>query len=216
MLFAGACGSSGGTQSPLALLASARKAVDATPGVHFKLSSRNIPATGTTLTGGEGDLTRPGQLKATFQVSLGGLPANVNLIEVGGKLYAELPFSTGYKPTSPSEFGLGDPAALLNPKTGVSGLLTTLSHPTSAGQTRYNGELLDQVSGTVPGTAVTGFLPDVDTSQPVKLTFGIDPSTHQVRTVQAVGPFASAKVASVYTVVLTKYGESVKITAPTT
>ncbi len=210
---AGGCGS-GPAPAPRALLSAARRVVDATPAVHFQLTSRNLPVTAADLEGGRGDLARPGQLRGTFQASVDGLLANIKVVEVGGKFYAELPFTTGYQLTDPARFGFGDPASLLNPRTGVSNLLTGLSRPRSAGQRRLNGELLDEVTGTVPGSSVSGFLPDVDPAKPVSLEFGIDPSSHQVRTVEATGPFAEAAVASTYVVTLTDYGERVKITAP--
>lgn len=209
-----ACGSSTPKQSVPQLLSAAREAVNATPGVRFALTSQNLPNSTTTLRGGTGDLVRPGQLKGTFQVTIEGLPASVKLISVGGKFYAELPFTSHYQVIDPAEFGIGDPASVLNPKTGVSGLLTEVSGARAAGQQRLNGELLDLVTGTVPGKDVTGFLPDVDPAKTVALTFFIDPSSHQVRKVKAEGPFVKATVTSTYVVILTHYGERVKITAP--
>jgi hypothetical protein len=211
---AGACGGSSAPRSLPALLTSARRTVNAARAVHFVVTSQNMPSSGTTLQGGSGDLVRPGQLKGSFQASVDGLPVDIKLIEVRGKFYALLPFASRYQVVDPARFGFGDPAALLNPHTGVSGLLTELRGARSSGQTRVNGELLDQVSGSVPGADVVNFLPDVDTSQPVALTFGIDPSSYQVRTVVARGPFVEAGVKSIYRVVLTRYGESVKIAAP--
>jgi hypothetical protein len=212
----GGCGSSSPARSVPTLLDHARRAVNATPAVHFVVTSRNLPTSGTVLQGGQGDLVRPGELRGTFQAAVEGLPIDIKVTEVGGKFYALLPFSSRYQVVDPTKFGFGDPAALLNPRTGVSGLLTGLRGAHASGQSRYRGELLDHVSGTVPGGAVTDFLPDVDQSQPVGLTFGIDPSSYQVRTVAATGPFAETGVKSTYDVVLTRYGESVKITAPAT
>jgi hypothetical protein len=114
----------------------------------------------------------------------------------------------------PTELGLGDPAKLLDPKSGVSQLLTEMQNPRSEGQERVNGEVLDKIAGTVPGTAVTSFFSDAAPSTPVQLTFGIDPTSHQVRQVSAVGPFASATTASTYLLTLTDYSEHVTITAP--
>lgn len=209
----------GGNPPPVAsaiLLSDARQVVNQAKAVHFTLSSQNLPSTGTTLQGGAGDLSRPDQLQGTFQVSLDGLPASVKLIEVGGKFYAELPFTSHYKVTQPAQFGLGDPAQLLDPNAGVSRLLTELANPKVTGERRVNGELLEEIAGTVPGTDVDGFLPDVDSGQPVRLVLDINPTSHQVRQVAATGPFASVSVASTYVVTLTKYGESVAINPPPT
>src|SRR5579875_273054 len=132
---AGGCGSSAPRSLPT-LLASARRTVNATKAVHFVLSSQNMPSSGTTLQGGAGDLVRPGELKGTFEASVDGLPVNIKLTEVRGKFYALLPFASRYQVVNPAQFGFGDPAALLNPHTGVSGLLTELRGARSAGQAR--------------------------------------------------------------------------------
>ncbi|HWG73925.1 MAG TPA: LppX_LprAFG lipoprotein [Acidimicrobiales bacterium] len=213
---AAGCGSAPATVSPPALLADARQVVNRTSAVHFDLTSENIPPAGTTLQGGQGDLARPDQLRGTFQVAVDGLPASVKLIEVGGKFYAELPFAGRYQVTDPAKFGLGDPAQLLNPDTGVSRLLTGLRDPKSSGEHRVAGEVLEEVSGTVPGTDVSGLLPDVDTTKAVVLVLGIDPTSHQVRQVEVTGPFASDTTESTYIVTLTNYGERVDVTAPST
>lgn len=218
-LVVGACGgpSAKSTSHPLTaadLLAKAHTAVDAASAVHFELTSKGIPKSGQNLTGGKGDLARPDELQGSFDVSFDGVPVTVKAIAVGGKFYAELPFTTSYRTVNPSQFGLGDPAGLLNPKTGVASLLTQVQKPQLGAQERINGELLDQVSGTVAGKAIAPFLPDARPSTPVSLDFAINPSSGQVRRVDATGPFASATTNSTYTLTLTGYGEKVTITAP--
>ena len=211
---AAGCGSSAGAIDPQRLLAEARATVNATVAAHFELTSQGIPTTGENLRGGSGDLARPDQLRGSFQVSVSGLPVTIKVVVVAGRFWALLPFQARYQVVDPAQFGLGDPAGLLDPATGVSRLLTQLAAARSVGQERINGELLDQVSGTVPGTDVTGFLPDARPSTPVALTFAVDPTTHQVRRVVAVGPFASAGTTSTYVLTLTAYGEQVSISPP--
>ena len=72
-LVAGGCGSSGHTASaapasPVALLQRSRTVVNATPAVHFTLSSQNVTGSSTELTGGSGDLVRPDELSGSFSV----------------------------------------------------------------------------------------------------------------------------------------------------
>jgi hypothetical protein len=50
----------------------------------------------------------------------------------------------------------------------------------------------------------------------VDLVLGINPSTDQVRQVQAMGPFAAASTTSTYLVTLSAYNEAVTIIAPAT
>ena len=211
-----ACGSNPRPLAARTLLADARQVVNRASALHFVLASEDLPSSGTTLQGGQGDLSRPDQLEGTFQVAVDGLPASVKLIEVGGKFYAKLPFASVYKVSSPAAFGLGDPAQLLDPNAGVSRLLTELKDPKVEGERRVSGELLEEISGSVPGTDVNGFLPDVDTSQTVRLLMDVSPTSHQVRRFQATGPFAKKSVASTYIVTLTRYNERVTINPPPT
>jgi LppX_LprAFG lipoprotein len=210
------CGSGSKTVAAPALLAKARQTINAASAAHFTVSSTRLPSSGTTLKSGTGDLARPGELRGTFQIAIDGLPTNISIIETGGKFYVKLPFASSYQITSPSKFGFGDPAQLIDPNTGVSRLLTQISGPKVTGKTRVNGEVLENISGTVPGSDVTEFLPDVAPSQPVQLVLGINPSSAQVRQVQVTGPFAQATTQSTYLVTLTDYNEAVTITAPAT
>ncbi len=211
-----ACGSNPTPVAARTLLGDARQTVNQAPAVHFDLASHDLPSTGTILEGGQGDLSRPDQLQGTFLVALDGLPANVGLIEVGGRFYAKLPFARGYKLTNPATFGIGDPARLLDPGAGVSRLLTEAADPKVLGERRLSGELVEQISATVAGTDVADFLPDANQAAPVRLIFDIDPASHQVRLVEATGPFASASQTSTYAVTLTRYGERVTIATPPT
>jgi lipoprotein LprG len=167
------------------------------------------------LTGGTGDLVRPDELTGSFMVSDAGLDVSVAVVEVGGRFYAQPPFANHYSVTNPSTYGLTDPAQLLNPTTGVSALLTSMTGVHTEGQQRLSGELVDVIAGSVPGSQVP-VLPDLDRATPVGLTASIDPQSGQLRRVALAGPFTKATATTVYTVTLTAYGEHVHVTAPAT
>ena len=158
---------------------------------------------------------RPDELSGSFSVTSAGLSASVAVVEVGGRFYAQPPFATHYTVTNPASYGLGDPAQLLNPTTGVSTLLTEMTGVKAEGQKRIAGELLDVITGVIPGRRVP-VLPDLAPSAPVMLTALVNPKTAQLRQVALAGPFTSATATTVYTVTLTNYGEHVKVTAPAT
>jgi lipoprotein LprG len=214
-LLTGACGGGGSTPPKAdaqALLHQAKATVDATQSVHFTLTSQGVSTGGTTITGGEGDLARPDQLQGTFTVSLHGLNANVKVVSKGGVFAAQLPFQSNYSPVDPSAFGLKDPTQLLNPDHGLSNLLTAGTGAQVTGQERVAGELLYEVTSTVPGSAIP-VLPDANPSQPVTMVTAINPHNYQVRQLALTGPFTSSSD-STYAVTLTNYNEPVTVTLP--
>ena len=90
-------------------------------------------------------------MQASFTVTVNGLGASVKVASKGGVFEAQLPLSTTYSKTDPKSFGFTDPAQLLDPNTGLSNLLVTVRASGSSGQVRLSGELLDEVTFTVPG-----------------------------------------------------------------
>jgi lipoprotein LprG len=186
--------------------------VDATESAHFVLSSQGVDGGGTTITGGDGDLARPDQLQGTFTVSIHGLNANIKVVSKGGVFAAQLPFQSKYTRTNPKAFGLTDPAQLLNPSHGLSNLLTAGTNAKVTGQERVKGELLYEITSTVPGSAIP-VLPDANPSQPVSMITAINPASYQVRQIALTGPFSGSSD-STYAVSLTNYNEPVTITLP--
>jgi lipoprotein LprG len=213
-LVATACGGSSAPKvDPQTLLQRAKATVDAAPSAHFTVTSQNVTGSGTDITGGQGDLARPDSLQGSFTVKINGFNASVKVVSKGGVFEAQLPFQTKYTRTNPANFGLTDPAQLLNPSNGLSNLLTVGTGAKSSGQERIAGELLDEVTTTVPGSSIP-VLPDANPSQPVTLVAAIDPKTFQVRQITLTGPFTSATSNSTFVVALTNYGEAVTITLP--
>ncbi|MGH9062208.1 MAG: LppX_LprAFG lipoprotein, partial [Acidimicrobiales bacterium] len=186
-----ACGGSTSTIDPRALLAQAKQKVDRSSAVHFDLTSRGVTGNGTVITGGNGDIVRPDQIQGTFQLTVGGFTVSVKVVAAHGKFFAQAPFQTGYTATDPATYGVGNPALLIDPNTGLSSLLPAIDNPRAQGQTRVGGELLDQVGGTVPGTKIP-VLPDAQPSQPVDVTALVDPSNHELRRIVLTGPFTSS------------------------
>jgi hypothetical protein len=214
-LIIGACGSSTPKVNAETLLQKAKATADAASTVHFVLTSRDVPVTGTNLVNGKGDLARPDSMQGSFGVAISGFTANVQVVSVGGVFEAKLPFSSRYTKTDPANFGLKDPAQLLDPEHGLTSLLTIARNPTLGPVQRQDGELLQTVSYTVPGSAVP-VLPDVAPSQPVDVTVSINPKNHELRTVKLGGPFTSTTSDSTYVVTLSNYDEHVNITVPST
>lgn len=208
------CSGGGKPANAQSLLNSAKATLDGASSAHFTLSSTNATTSGgTTITGGEGDVQRPDKLKGSLNVVVHGVTASVHVVAVGNQVYAELPFTTKFSKIDPSAFGLGNPSQLIDPSQGLSSVLSSATGAKVTGQERINGELVDDVSATIPGSSVP-VLPDANPSAPVQLVAAIDPSSHQLRRVTLTGPFVRASTASTFTLTLTSYDEDVQITLP--
>jgi lipoprotein LprG len=210
-----ACGGSSSTPkgNPQVLLQQAKTTLDAATSVHFKLSSSNVGSGGTNLTGGEGDLERPDSMQGTFTVSISGFSADVKVVTKGGVFMAKLPFTSSYKVTNPSSFGLTNPAQLMQPNNGLTSLLVKAQNPQFGKQIRIQGELLDTITFTVPGSSIP-VLPDANPSEPVQAVAAINPDNHQLRQISLTGPFTSSSSNSSFVLTLTNYNEPVNITLP--
>ena len=210
-----ACGGSTSPKvDPRTLLQEAKAKVDSSSAVHFTLTSSNVSSSGTNITAGEGDLVRPDALQGSFTIKLNGFGATVKVASKGAVFEALLPFQTHYSRTNPANYGLTNPALLIDPNRGLTSLLAQAQNPRAGSTIRVNGELLDQVDFAVPGSSLP-VLPDANPSQPVTLTAAINPKTQEVRQITIVGPLTSASN-STYIVTLTKYNEQVSITLPPT
>ncbi len=213
-LVLGACGYSG--PSAATLLQQARATFNSTSAFHIHLTSSNVAGSGIVLTSATGDAVRPDGFSGTLTVEESGLPLQVGVVSASGQFYARLPFSLAYQATNPSQYGFGDPGKLLDPSTGISTLLTSAQDPAIGQSVRLNGEVLQQVTATLPGQRVAALLVDADPSQPVAVVYSIDTSTHQVREVDLTGPLFEAGHDSTFTLLITNYGESVSVTPPPT
>ena len=207
----GGCGPS---TSPQTLLKEARTSLDSTQTVHFTLISTNVVASGTYLVAAQGSAKRPDGFTGTLTVSQSGIPLPVKIVSLGGSFYVQLPFSSSWQTANPTDYGFGDPAQLLDPKHGLTSLLTNATAVTLNNQDRYNGELLDEVSCDLSGASVAALLTSADSARNDQAIVGIDADTHQLRRVAITGPFVSVKADSTYTLVLSNYGEPVTITKP--
>jgi outer membrane lipoprotein-sorting protein len=210
------CTGGGSGDSATELLAKAKKTLDATKTVHFVLTSTGAPATGTILTGGEGDIARPSSFQGTLKFQAVGSNVDLKVISSGGTVYAQLPFAQSYSTIDPAAFGFGDPGKLLDPKTGISQLLTATTNPKLGDQKRVNGVVVREVTGQLPGDLVAKLLTSKDPSKPVQARYSIATDSGQLLRAALTGPFFDATQNGTYTLDLSKYGADVTITAPPT
>lgn len=199
---------------PRALLDQAKATVDATPSLHFELTSDNVPSGAPAFTGGSGDAARPAKFKGTLSVSLGVGKVDVAVISVDRTVYATLPFTSGYSVIDPAQFGVPDPGQLLDPTTGITPLLATATEPTLGSEIRVGSDVLREVAARLDGQAVDNVLSVADPAGIFTATFGIEEGTDQLRRAVVTGPFVAAGTDSTFTIVLDRFGAPVDISAP--
>jgi len=219
-----ACSRDGGTPaagstSPVApadaagLLRAARTQLDAAPALHFSLTSTGVPASASTLLAGEGDVARPDRFSGTLDVRAGGQAVTVTVVSVGGTVYAQL-LSAGFSKVDPAQFGLNDPGTLLSGDRGLTRLLADATKVRLGERTRAGAEVLQQIEADIPGSTVATVLTSADPATPVTAVFGLVEGSGQLRRATLTGPFQVKDTPSTYTVLLTRYGQPVTITAP--
>jgi lipoprotein LprG len=219
ILVAGCSSSQKSTAGPAdstALLTAARTSLAATPTVHFTLTSTNVPTDGTRLVDGQGVIVRPKQFQGKLSIMINANRVSVELISAGGQVYAKLPFSNSFQVTNPSDFGLSDPAKLIDPNTGIARMFGELTAVTDKGRLRIGNDVVTQLNGTLPGTLVDALLTDADPAQPVKAELYITQDTHQLRRVVMTGPIYTKGVDSTFNLLLDQYGAPATVTAPPT
>ncbi len=150
--------------------------------------------------GGDGDLLRPASFQGTLQVLVAGSRVEVEVVSVDGTVYAQLPFTAGFSVVEPADFGIGDPAALLDPESGISQLLEAVEDPRLGEERRVGGEVVREVTGRIPGDLVEQLLTSQDPEQPVDATFAITVEGAELRRAELTGPFFTAEDDATYVV----------------
>lgn len=209
---------SGGDKAddPVALLTDVKQTIDEAASVHIVLTGRELPETAQTLAGGDGVATHAPAFKGKLTVRAAGSPIDAEVVAIGSKVYAKLPFTSKFIELPPSQLaGLGapDPAVLLDPDKGLTSLLPALKDPAVKGETRDGSRVLTEVTGTVQGGTLRGIFPKAPQDQDFPSTFKIDRSTKQLVSATITGPFYDGATSS-YDLTLDKYGEQVEITKP--
>ena len=200
--------------SPTELLAKAKSTMDTTTSVHFVLSSSDVPGGGSRLIGGQGVAARPPAFQGKLDVLINGGKVSIEVISIGGQVYAKLPFAGGFQKADPKSLGLSDPALLIDPHTGLSRLVADLKDPKVVGEARIDGEVVTEIDGTVDGQLVKETLTDADPATPVKVKAYVVKGSGQLRRAVLTGPFFIKGTDSTFTLVLDRYGEKVTISAP--
>lgn len=218
-----ACDGGGGqdpaptTQPPTAAdrLEQARGVLVHAGSVHLTLTGTDLPEDESSyIISAVGDGTmEPPAFTGTITAKLAGIQADVPTVALDGELWVKLPFAPAHVRTSPEDLNVPDPATLLDPESGLVGLLPQTQDPQFGERARVGAETVQQITGTLPGEAVTDLLHVGDAGSSFEVTYGLVEEDWQVRTVEITGPFYPPAT-STYTVTLDSYGAPVTVTRP--
>jgi len=202
------------TEDPEVVLAEAQEVLASTSGLRLSLTTDDLPQGVTGVTRAEGVATAAPAFDGVIEVPFAGSEVEVPVISVDGTVYAQIPLTVGWSEVDPAEYGAPDPAALVDPRTGFPGLLTS-TYGVQVGDSVRGGEgnreVLTEYSGTVPGEAVAGIIPTAVGEFDVTYTITDDA---EVREVVMTGAFYPDADRMTYTVGLDDYGLEQEITAP--
>jgi lipoprotein LprG len=214
-LLAGCSGAAGKAPAdPRAVLKDAKKHLDATRTVRFRVTSAGLPKSGAVLIGGDGVAKRPASFSGRFRIAAGGAAMTLRVVSLNGKLYAEVPLTDRFVATDPGDLGVPDPAVLLDPAHGLSSFLTEATKIHEVGRSRSGSEVVEQVSARLPAKVVDRILFVADPSATIETNFFVVEGSRQLRKATFRGPFYGKGTATTYTVVLDRYGSPATISKP--
>ena len=214
LLMLAACGGSSSTAPNSAtLIKQAQAAIQKVTSYHFNLTVDN-PGTGGTLIikTADGDILVPDKLKANANVLILGNVVQVQLITIGSNQYVTDPITNQWQRTT----GLLDPRTLSNSNTGVAAILGHIQNPSTPSDANVDGTPCWSIDGTLDAkylASITGG--GAPAGSIVKVTTCIGKSDSLPYQIKMTGVAAAGDTsATVRTFKLSKFNESLTITAP--
>lgn len=215
----GACsgGSSGSKtdgQTPQEVFSSAQQHLTDTKGVNLTLTTNNLPDGINGIEKAVGVATDAPAFDGKLTVSLSGQAFDVPVIAVDGKVYAQIPLTTGWSDVDPKDYGAPDPAGFLSPHDGFAAILgaaTGLKKGDSVRGGANNDEILTTYTGSVAGDVVAKVIPGAsgDFTLSTQITDG-----DELRSMSMTGVFYQGAAANTYTVDFEDYGTTKDIAKP--
>ena len=208
---AGCGGGSSSSGTPVKeRLTAAKAAFDKSPAVQLKLEADKLPSSISGVKSAEGVGTHQPAFKGTISVSQKGLSLSLPVVAVDGKVHVKFGL---WQTVDPSQYNAPDPAALMDPDTGLSTLLDVVTGLGKGKQTREGKSVVTTVSGTVPGDNVAALIPTADKSKDFKATFSLDDKDRLTSAV-LTGPFYPDAGDITYRLDFSGYGSDETVSAP--
>lgn len=205
-----------GSASPEEVMAYAKKLLDETSGADISLSTADDPEGDSVLLSATGTITDAPAFDGVVSGRVSGiLASDIGVISVDGAVWVDVPIQGWTDEYDPSKFCAPDPAMLLDPESGVSGVLTATTD-LEAGESERGGpdneEVLTAYSGSVPGDAIRNILPCSEGDE-FEASYTVNADGY-LRSADLTGEFYPGGSDITYTLELHKYDVTQDITAP--
>lgn len=209
------CSGGGADIDPDEALATAAAKLDETAGARLALSTSDFPDGATGVVEAIGDATSAPAFEGDLVVRLAGQQVPVPVIATDGRVWATLPFQTGFTEIDPADYDAPDPAQLLTTENGVGALLAATSGAEQGEDVRggeKNDEVLRTVTGTVPGDVMARVIP-TSADDEFEVTYRVT-ADGELREVEMTGVFYDGTPEMTYDLLITDLGLDRTIEAP--
>jgi lipoprotein LprG len=209
----GCSGGSDDSEDPGDVLAEAKRQLDETSGVRLRLTTEELPEGVDGVLDANGVGTHAPAFEGDIKLLWNDVSVDVPVVAVDGTVYAKIPFTTGFSDIDPSAYGAPDPAALMDPDTGVSTWLTDATDVEQGDRVREGEAVLTEYTGTLPGETIAAVIPSADEAAAFPVTFQVDDDDRLV-SADLTGPFYGDAGDVDYTLELSDYDVQQDITRP--
>jgi lipoprotein LprG len=218
ILLVSSCTGGGGAEDAASLsqrLATAKRSLDQAASIDLSLRTDRMPPGVDGISAAEGVATHAPAFRGRITIAAAGLfdGQTVEVVAVGGQVYAETPFSSSFIRVDPADFNAPDPARLMDPGAGLSTLLTEATDLSEGEQQREGEVVLSSVTGRVPGAVVARTFPSASAGEEFDATFWLD-DQDTLRRAELTGPFYGDGPPVTYELEVEPSDEPVEITAP--
>jgi lipoprotein LprG len=196
-------------------LSSAKRSLDKAASIDLTLRAQRLPPSVAGIRQATGVATHAPAFRGTITIAASGLldGQTVSVVAVGGRVYAQMPFTSSYIEVDPADFNAPDPARLMDTGTGLSTLLSSATDLSVTGEERAGDQVLTAVSATVPGETVAGIFPSASAHEAFDATFWLD-SDDRLRRAEVTGPFYGDSPPVTYEIQVRASDKPVQITPP--
>lgn len=202
------------TPDPEGMLSGAHDSFASASSVTVTLTSEDVPMGSQGVTAAEGvgalDATTP-KFKGTVTGTVQGVAGEFDVIAIGDEVWIKF-FTSSYVPFDLEALGSPNPAKLFNPTTGLPSLLEKTTEIAAGQQQRNGSDVLDIVTGKLPGELVGSLLKLGESGSTFDVTYGIT-ADGELRKAVLTGDFYPGAT-STYTFVVKDYGTAVDIERP--